>query len=77
MLVLAEPLPMFRFGPERIAANPHPLVAPGQGAVELLAPAAGDLIQTELTSIDIPLGVLEYLDAPMCQMLIKIRNFAA
>ena len=77
MLVLAEPLPMFQFEPERIAAKPHPLVALGQGAVELLAPAAGDLIQIELISFDKPLGALEYLDAPVCQMLVKIRNFAA
>src|ERR1700730_11148613 len=64
MLVLAELLPMFRFEPERIAADPHPLVAPGQGAAELLAPAAGDSAQIELISFEIPLGGLEYLDAP-------------
>ena len=77
MLVLAELLPMFRFEPERIAADPHPRVAPGQGAAELLAPAAGDSPQIELISFEIPLGALKDLDVPVCQTLVKIQNFAA
>jgi hypothetical protein len=66
MLVLAKLLPMFRFEPERIAADPHPLAAHGQGAAELLAPAAGDPIQIELISLEIPLGTLKDLDVPVC-----------
>src|ERR1700730_3677948 len=45
------------------------------GAAELLAPTAGDPFQIELISFEIPLGALDHFDEPVCQMLVKIRNF--
>src|ERR1700730_2926826 len=65
---------MIRCNPERIAANPHAFVALGQCAVELFAPAAGDFLQIELISLEIPFGALEYLDPSGRQMPVQIGN---
>src|ERR1700730_6458071 len=63
---------MVRSNPERVAADPHTVVALGQCAMELPAPCAGDSLQIESISYEIPLGAREYLHLSSCQVPIEI-----
>jgi hypothetical protein len=53
---------MFRFDPERIAADSHTVIALGQCAMELFVPAGDDSLEIEAISFEIPLGALEQFD---------------
>ncbi|MEA2942440.1 MAG: hypothetical protein QOD09_2969 [Bradyrhizobium sp.] len=62
---------MICFDPESVSADPYSLMASGQRCAALRVPAAGDPLQIELITLEIPIATLQQLDLSYGQMPVE------
>src|SRR5579863_2854190 len=77
LLVSAKFIPKIAPRPERIAADPDPLISVGQCAAELFAPTADNSLQRQSIVFEVPIVAAKDLELPGGKMLVEPGNGTA